>query len=1453
MDKSDDYESFYGDIEFRSLDKVKRFVENHPYDKNFYYRNNESAAAMALKCKSIDVYNYLVSKGICLSPEENMDELVHHLSDEMKIRLSEIHRQYFKDPNLKHLTILNSKSKLSHETSTSERKECLEMISNAFEDLNSFKWIEPTLKIVSTCPDLSIAFDFNRDSVAHMDPMKQRSVSGTTYPGIARILIGASGLKSQKLRCAVLGTLIHELTHYAMKMVYDNGCKPYKIGNEFKQQEYEVIVDECEMSKDSENLIKQVFTYPQHKWEAELIVRVPQLLALYKDDEDSFFEVSGEFSELFDFYEQSVLADFKLAVPLLEARHGLKEVNELCGTLLKLISSEISLKPEALNFNLNANERVLKISSNCIKLTMRAIYQQLRTESNFDSSFIFTKLKTLKNQKIFDLVMNSFKKHQPTLIIECEDCDDFDVIAQQFRDHKMKEKMIFVTNRTLNFQAFEVLEIASTCDWSQLTAEYQDKLLKRQMIFKGRAINIGDVVTSIDDEPTLVKLIKKQKIQVGEKEKFSDGQFFVERQFLRSPACKLDLCKVLELSGEQQNPILISAEPGKGKSVILRKIADELSEKLPSRWVVFIELKSFCDIFQKYEKTSTTFDEQRKISRFFIEKILKKEKFDAEVFEKIFNAAGCIFLFDGLDEIFSTHKKFVMNLMTGIQETKNQIWISTRPHLTEEMKAVLNPLLLHIQPLSNEDRNDLLMDFFKQLNFKGECLTRKLREVENFLASISFKDNPITNPSLLKIIAEISQDYSNFTLGNANLFSTFNQLTSKLMEKCMNKGPEGQSHVAKQVGTSMMVDFYEKIAIETNFNFSQNDLESLFGNIQTPSIDDSTRVGLLYFDDSPHFKFVHRSFAEFFIAKFAFEVIFKKTFASNSHLKSTLKGNFGILLYLLFNNSQRYKTILMFIDDALKLLDSVNGEERSEILRIFFKRIFRDSNCFPDLVAFGCINLIECISTHYNVTSGSYWLKTNNDGHNVLMSATRHHSIKFVEKFWTLVKQKIKRKSIKKMFFEKTNSGENILHIAAQNEDEKVLEYVMIEITALTSDESESISHSWVQLKVQKPLGLKNLLLGRDNDGKNFLFHILSGSSKVCLNMIEILKRTLKNEDLGELLTSTDEIGSNVLQIVRDKKKFSYVCKTLKEIFSENKFCEFLLQKNALDETAFHSALKREDAALMDLARIVYVEALGEGKMTEILTAKVECKSILIYIMNHCQEILEIFWINLQEWLDEEKLRSLLLAVDSEGHNAISYAILNSSLKLFQVLWSSVEKLLPEELQKEILLRNGEFEKSAICYSMMSRNLETFNSVKNLYLKFFGRIKTKEMVLKFNVNGENILFYIIKNKEFFSADRIVVLLGIIEKLHQDEDKNFIIFLLTRNKDNATVFKIANDNNFYEILEKLKNLLVEKWKVGNEIVKFLQFTNLSTNYSNKSEMVNFLISFDFFHFGGKETV
>lgn len=153
----------------------------------------------------------------------------------------------------------------------------------------------------------------------------------------------------------------------------------------------------------------------------------------------------------------------------------------------------------------------------------------------------------------------------------------------------------------------------------------------------------------------------------------------------------------------------------------------------------------------------------------------------------------------------------------------------------------------------------------------------------------------------------------------------------------------------------------------------------------------------------------------------------------------------------------------------------------------------------------------------------------------------------------------------------------------------------------------------------------------------------------------------------------------------------------------------------------------------------------------------------------------------------------------------------------------------------------------------MSRNLETFNSVKNLYLKFFGRIKTKEMVLKFNVNGENILFYIIKNKEFFSADRIVVLLGIIEKLHQDEDKNFIIFLLTRNKDNATVFKIANDNNFYEILEKLKNLLVEKWKVGNEIVKFLQFTNLSTNYSNKSEMVNFLISFDFFHFGGKETV
>lgn len=69
----------------------------------------------------------------------------------------------------KHLTVLNEKSKFSHDTTEDESREWPEIISKAFCELSKVKEIEAILRVVATYSHLNIMFDFHRDAIDHMD------------------------------------------------------------------------------------------------------------------------------------------------------------------------------------------------------------------------------------------------------------------------------------------------------------------------------------------------------------------------------------------------------------------------------------------------------------------------------------------------------------------------------------------------------------------------------------------------------------------------------------------------------------------------------------------------------------------------------------------------------------------------------------------------------------------------------------------------------------------------------------------------------------------------------------------------------------------------------------------------------------------------------------------------------------------------------------------------------------------------------------------------------------------------------------------------------------------------------------------------------------------------------------------------------------------------------------
>lgn len=260
---------------------VKSFLKQHLLDKHFYDKFEQSAAAVALQCNRLSIYELLIENNVLLGPHEQIELIV--ADRETKIKLRDIHRSYSKDPNEKHLKILAANSRISHEDSKADRREFLEIISEAFEDLNELQLLRPILQVVSTVKKLLITFDFKRSSVERLDPCLNKHIAGVTYSTDDCISIGASELvadqelssqDNEERRCKVLGTLIHELCHYAIDKLNQNACKPYRTDEYETEQEFSAITNKCEIKKSVDVVIKNVFDfYPVEKHHVELIVR----------------------------------------------------------------------------------------------------------------------------------------------------------------------------------------------------------------------------------------------------------------------------------------------------------------------------------------------------------------------------------------------------------------------------------------------------------------------------------------------------------------------------------------------------------------------------------------------------------------------------------------------------------------------------------------------------------------------------------------------------------------------------------------------------------------------------------------------------------------------------------------------------------------------------------------------------------------------------------------------------------------------------------------------------------------------------------------------------------------------------------------------------------------------------------------------------------------------------
>lgn len=956
----------------------------------------------------------------------------------------------------------------------SEKRVYFKFIKEAFEDLDEIAEVSAVLKLVARSKFIRVVFDFRRESVGNLDALTSNKARGTSYFKSGHVYLGAKGLLEQQTKFEVLGTLAHELTHYAMQLVYENNCRPYSEYDQERTLEFQTVSLLSEFHKTEEPKIFYVFNYPEDQHHAELIVRVPHLLAMYKCDEISRDHCTDVFKELFEFFRTKTLVDLENELPLMLAKRETFELNAWLGVIQPLLDSSITLKAELLNVDVDASKEILLVLTNCVKLTVKAIHQQLERDlkSRVQNFYLFARPSTIESENLRTSVGKTLNlPTKPTIVFECDDDAPLDQLLTVVNALKATERVIFVTknlsDNRFDEAKFRIVNVKHI--WEDFIPSAQNELWKYKVNFQGEQLDLCEVMKfpsgAIANIPFCDLLGHRLKISYPLR--FSDIDFYVERKFVTQSGQELnfDLLRSNQI-------VLVADDPGAGKTTTFKMLSEQLKKKFPLSWVGYVDLKQFIDSYEeaKDRNSLSVVD----ISTFFAEEFFNLGKFDSEIFKQLFTDDRVILLLDGIDEICPNYKAFIQLLLKTIKNsTNNQLWISTRPHLAKELSFELAEEVFHLKPFSPREQRNFYVDFYGHKGVPSDSIDRYVDGIEklmNFLSKnrlfwSTITNDIVSNPLFMRIAAEIYNDdimqssKNGKCLTLCNLFLMYERFIEKKFSVWIHKGRLSLTdQLVIHRGSESITRCHLRIALEKIFNESKVSALIEDTNLTKEQI---VRVGLTT-HNGLELQFVHRTFAEFFVADFIFKEIFCREHFPSRKSRSRREKRTIMRLFVRVLSSPEFQMIRAFLGNAFELVKHKQDPKRFAKLAFLFKRssirLERDQ-MLSVAVEDGCVNLTSLI-LKFSVANKCALItmmnKKERNLENVLVNAIKLHraNVETIKNLWEVSKPVYDAKIIKKVLLSASVDGESLFCVLAASSEPKLLQFYLEE-TKLICHEDE--------------------------------------------------------------------------------------------------------------------------------------------------------------------------------------------------------------------------------------------------------------------------------------------------------------------------------------------------------------------------------------------------------------
>jgi ankyrin repeat protein len=828
-----------------------------------------------------------------------------------------------------------------------------------------------------------------------------------------------------------------------------------------------------------------------------------------------------------------------------------------------------------------------------------------------------------------------------------------------------------------------------------------------------------------------------------------------------------------------------------GKSTVLTHLSKEMKQKFPAKWVVRIDLNDHTGVLKTLKEEQI---DSKKAIEFVSERMLKlKPGLEMELFKLCCEQnqkVRMVIMFDGFDEIGPFYKQTVIHLLQALRQTAvEQLWVTTRPHLRNELEDLLQQLSYNLQPFTEENQVQFLTKFwslkdwftkqeFNQTKIGKSRLELYAEHLVNKLAhSISDTDRELTGiPLQVRVLAEVFDEEVRIFCQSAesipqlpfqlDLLGLYGRLIERKYDIYLEekfKVTMSNVFVAEQRKRDLKMLRQDHLLLALKVLFSEEQVALFQNNGECWfSLEQLTRIGIVQVrhDGKPHF--IHRTFAEYFVADYLVNRLKKWNNISEQVQNLILKD--------IFLESE-YRVIRVFTDGLISRTKPSKVALKQFGDRIHYLGengvlIFHTASSEGNAKIIGFL-LDSVQEAEHTDTVKKLLLIQNDEGLTAWNNAAFCGNIDALEKLWKLSEISLTPEELKRKLLLATNRfGKTVCHMAAEDGDlgiwQKVWQWAEEHLTAeeinnellLAKDMNEmSAWHlaascgnldilvkiwGWTQETLSKEEIVNKMFLATDCRGMTAILKTASwGKLDILLQLWEWAQQILTKEELKKLLLTTDNnkrtafleaVCMENLDILL--KIWEWAQETLTKEEINNKV---LLATDYRGMTAFQMASMGELDILLKIWEWAQENLPKEEIKNKVLfaTDNNEMTAFIRAAFMGKLDILLQIWEWAQEILTKEEINNkVLLAINNEGMTAFQIAASQGNLDILLKTWEWAQEILTkEEIYNKMLLATNNKGMTAFHCAAFNGNLHILQKIWELAQEILTKEEINNKVL----------------------------------------------------------------------------------------------------------------------------